>query len=289
MQHCKRFGCPNVRYGNYDYCCRSCAQGSQTCGSGCTSVMPSSHSTVSNACIKCNKFQQLYPYKTCCRTCDLSNGRDHGVCCSGRVVQSVQSTRSTVSNACIKCNKFQQLYPYKTCCRTCDLSNGRDHGVCCSGRVVQSVQSTRVIKFYDVGKPYYEFTNFYPSNFCVGGQWFRFAEQYFQYMKFSQTRPDVAQQILCASNARSCFDIAKRYANFAHPNWHSGMKNDVMRSALIYKFGQNRNLSTMLLGTKGCTLIEDSPIDDYWGCGANGAGKNMLGLLLMEIRDGGFL
>jgi predicted NAD-dependent protein-ADP-ribosyltransferase YbiA (DUF1768 family) len=32
-------------------------------------------------------------------------------------------------------------------------------------------------------------------------------------------------------------------------------------------------------------LIEDSPVDYYWGCGADGSGKNMLGKLLMELRE----
>lgn len=294
MQDCKRFGCTNIRYGNYEYCCRSCAQG-KSCGSGCTSVSSNSSantSTNTNTNTKCIRFSCNKPknknFDYCCRSC--SRGQPCGLGCTS-VTSSLHSGShpTVVSNACIKCNKFQQLYPYKTCCRTCDSSNGRDHGVCCSGRSVQSVQSARVIKFYDSANPYYEFTNFYPSNFCVGGKWFRFAEQYFQYMKFSQTRLDIAQQILCANDARSCFDIARRYANFAHPNWHSGMKNDVMRSALIHKFSQNKNLAALLLGTKGWTLIEDSPIDDYWGCGANGTGKNMLGLLLMKIRDEGFL
>jgi predicted NAD-dependent protein-ADP-ribosyltransferase YbiA (DUF1768 family) len=31
-------------------------------------------------------------------------------------------------------------------------------------------------------------------------------------------------------------------------------------------------------------LIEDSPTDSYWGCGRDGSGLNMLGVLLMELR-----
>lgn len=32
-------------------------------------------------------------------------------------------------------------------------------------------------------------------------------------------------------------------------------------------------------------IVEDSPIDSYWGCGADGLGKNMLGKLLMKLRE----
>jgi len=32
-------------------------------------------------------------------------------------------------------------------------------------------------------------------------------------------------------------------------------------------------------------LIEDSKMDGFWGIGAKGNGKNMLGRLLMEVRE----
>jgi predicted NAD-dependent protein-ADP-ribosyltransferase YbiA (DUF1768 family) len=41
----------------------------------------------------------------------------------------------------------------------------------------------------------------------------------------------------------------------------------------------------LLLSTGNATLIEDSPMDFYWGCGSDGTGKNMLGKILMEYRD----
>jgi N-glycosidase YbiA len=30
--------------------------------------------------------------------------------------------------------------------------------------------------------------------------------------------------------------------------------------------------------------VENAPGDYYWGCGANGSGKNMLGKILQEVR-----
>ena len=39
-----------------------------------------------------------------------------------------------------------------------------------------------------------------------------------------------------------------------------------------------------LLSTGERKLIEDSPVDYYWGCGEDGSGVNMLGKLLMELR-----
>jgi ribA/ribD-fused uncharacterized protein len=39
-----------------------------------------------------------------------------------------------------------------------------------------------------------------------------------------------------------------------------------------------------LLLTGDHILIEDSPIDYFWGCGADGTGENYLGKILMSVR-----
>jgi ribA/ribD-fused uncharacterized protein len=40
-----------------------------------------------------------------------------------------------------------------------------------------------------------------------------------------------------------------------------------------------------LLSTGNQLIVENSPVDYYWGCGADGSGKNMLGKILMEVRE----
>lgn len=40
----------------------------------------------------------------------------------------------------------------------------------------------------------------------------------------------------------------------------------------------------VLLETDGCLLIEDNPLDIFWG-GVMPGSKNMLGKILMEARD----
>jgi hypothetical protein len=42
----------------------------------------------------------------------------------------------------------------------------------------------------------------------------------------------------------------------------------------------------VLLGTGDEELVENAPGDYYWGCGADGSGRNMLGRILMEVRSG---
>jgi predicted NAD-dependent protein-ADP-ribosyltransferase YbiA (DUF1768 family) len=41
----------------------------------------------------------------------------------------------------------------------------------------------------------------------------------------------------------------------------------------------------MLLETGNKTLVEHTTRDKYWGDGGDGKGKNMLGKMLMIIRD----
>lgn len=65
------------------------------------------------------------------------------------------------------------------------------------------------------------------------------------------------------------------------------IKVGVMRELLSIKFDReiNPGLYTKLMATKGYELIETNNWGDvFWGV-CNGVGKNMLGKILMEIRD----
>ncbi len=58
-----------------------------------------------------------------------------------------------------------------------------------------------------------------------------------------------------------------------------------MRAAILAKFTQHADLKQKLLATEHRLIVEDSPVDPYWGVGENGDGLNMMGLLLMELRS----
>jgi N-glycosidase YbiA len=66
-------------------------------------------------------------------------------------------------------------------------------------------------------------------------------------------------------------------------DWNE-VKIAVMREGLLSKFS-DPNLRLMLKWTGDALLIEDSPVDKFWGGSLPGS-KNMLGILLMEVRDG---
>lgn len=54
--------------------------------------------------------------------------------------------------------------------------------------------------------------------------------------------------------------------------------------AVRVKFSQHADIQAVLLGTENATLIEHTKNDSYWADGGDGSGKNMLGIILMEIR-----
>ena len=61
-------------------------------------------------------------------------------------------------------------------------------------------------------------------------------------------------------------------------------KSDVMWDVLEEKARQCANFRNRLIDTGDHTLIENTE-DDYWGRGKDGNGKNMLGTLLMLLRQ----
>jgi N-glycosidase YbiA len=67
-------------------------------------------------------------------------------------------------------------------------------------------------------------------------------------------------------------------------NWDY-IKNNVMHEAVKAKFTQHADLKKLLLETKDARIIEHTENDDYWGDGGDGKGKNMLGKILMKVRE----
>lgn len=78
--------------------------------------------------------------------------------------------------------------------------------------------------------------------------------------------------------------IAIQNKNIIVPDFDK-IKNDVMLKALRAKFNQYPNLAGELRSTGNKQLILHYMYDDYWADGGDGSGDNMLGKLLMKIRQ----
>lgn len=62
------------------------------------------------------------------------------------------------------------------------------------------------------------------------------------------------------------------------------VKISMMREALVAKFTQHVELRDLLSATGDAELVEHTN-DTFWGDGGDGSGANLLGVVLMEVRD----
>ena len=68
------------------------------------------------------------------------------------------------------------------------------------------------------------------------------------------------------------------------PDWEE-VKDSIMLQAVTAKFETHEKLARLLLSTGERMIVENAPMDAYWGCGPDGKGQNKLGRILMTVRD----
>jgi len=140
------------------------------------------------------------------------------------------------------------------------------------------------IKFYDKDAPYYEFTNFASVPVTYNERIYPTSEHLFQSLKFIEEE-DI-ELIRSQPSPRDAFDMAQRMRTKVRKGWLEDCLNiQMMEKVVQLKFTQDESLKRMLLATGDAILIEDSPIDPFWGIGADGKGKNKLGEALMKVRS----
>lgn len=69
------------------------------------------------------------------------------------------------------------------------------------------------------------------------------------------------------------------------PVYWNEHKIDIMYNGLYHKFTQYPKLKDLLLGTGSSYIAEHTARDKFWADGADDSGQNMLGKLLMKLRD----
>ncbi len=139
------------------------------------------------------------------------------------------------------------------------------------------------IYFYSTTDEFGCFSNFSRHGFELDGDFWKTSEHYFQAQKFE----GLAEHYNAIRDAKRPNDAARMGRSRKRPlrkDWES-VKDDVMRRAVLQKFTIHEDIRELLLSTEGEELVEDATHDYYWGCGKDGSGKNMLGRILMEVRD----
>jgi hypothetical protein len=139
------------------------------------------------------------------------------------------------------------------------------------------------IYFYSAREePYGCFSNFSHHGFELEGLWWKTSEHYFQSQKFVGTI--YLAKICQLSSPGEAAKMGRDRTLPLREDWEE-VKDNVMKKALLAKFFTHKNLGDLLISTQNELIVENSPIDYYWGCGKDGSGKNRLGELLMEVRD----
>jgi ribA/ribD-fused uncharacterized protein len=138
------------------------------------------------------------------------------------------------------------------------------------------------IYFYSLREQYGCFSNFSPHGFVLDDLYWFTSEHYFQAQKFIDTPH--AEQIRLVKTPKDAAKMGRERTRPLRPDWEQ-VKDDIMRKAVLRKFETHADIREILLSTGNAEIVENSPIDFYWGCGSDGSGKNMLGIILMEVRE----
>jgi hypothetical protein len=122
-------------------------------------------------------------------------------------------------------------------------------------------------------------SNFHPSTIYLNGKPYATVEHAYQAAKTLDESQH--ETIRTARNPGEAKNLGK--AVILRPDWED-IKVDLMRNFVKLKF-ENPLLRELLLATDDATLIEGNFWNDReWGV-CRGEGKNLLGKILMQVRD----
>ena len=131
---------------------------------------------------------------------------------------------------------------------------------------------------------FYPLDNFSAHTVEIWGKVFPTAEHAFQWKKFAITRPDIAQEILTAKSPHIVKEIADAHKNDIPTTWVDE-KVAVMEQILSAKADQHKDVREILKKTGTREIIENSPVDSFWGIGPDQKGENNVGKIWMRLRN----
>jgi ribA/ribD-fused uncharacterized protein len=143
-----------------------------------------------------------------------------------------------------------------------------------------------------VKEPWGIFGNFAPTPIILNEVTFKTSELLFQLMKFKEAEP-----VHAVYNAKNPKMTAKHWEKTHRREDWGRMIVDAMKFCLTQKYEQSEDFRKELERSNGKYIVEDQTsfpkkTSDTWGVkqqGSNFVGPNLLGRLLMELRDKGKL
>ena len=157
---------------------------------------------------------------------------------------------------------------------------------------IETYPVVECIPFCKVTEEWGIFSNFAHTPMQFEGVTYKSSEQLFQMMKFTDEK--VRKAIYAANNPKM---MAKHYEK-THRREDWGMIFvDAMKQCLQLKYEQSEAFRSTLEQSKGKNIVEDQSSfkkrwADTWGVKRQGdfyVGPNLMGRLLMELRDNGRL
>ena len=138
------------------------------------------------------------------------------------------------------------------------------------------------IYFYIPNDKFGEFSNSANFGIELDGKWWKTIEHYFQAQKFAGTAHE--SEVRKADRPMEAAKMGRDRSRPLRKDWDS-VKDNIMREVVYAKFTQNEDCKKALLSTGDAKLVEHTENDSYWADGGDGSGKNMLGIILMEVRE----
>ena len=139
--------------------------------------------------------------------------------------------------------------------------------------------------YYFAYKTHSTLSNFYPCHLKIDAQEFNSSEQAYQHNKATfHKNLYLANRILTASDPLAMYRLWKQVPS--SQNWQQE-KVGVIQQIWEEKLVQCCEFRDGLHSTDRMVLVEDT-FSEFGGKGRCGAGRNVLGLLLMELRHSQF-
>lgn len=157
---------------------------------------------------------------------------------------------------------------------------------------IESYPANQCATIHKITEEWGIFSNFGRTPLLIEGVPFKTAEQLFQLMKFQDEEPIMA--VYQTNNPKM---TAKKWEKTHRRSDWGTILVDAIKFCIMQKYEQSEEFRTKLAESRGLYIVEDQTSfpkknPDTWGVkqqGENFVGPNLLGRLLMELRDNGQL
>lgn len=129
---------------------------------------------------------------------------------------------------------------------------------------------------------YYMISNWSAHSIIVDGIEYKTVDHAYHSSKFN--RKDIKFKIINAQSPFAAKNIANKYLD-DQINLTEDGKIQIVYKLNCIKADQHQEVRDALSKSGNLEIVEDSPLDSFWGIGPDGKGRNELGKIWMKIRQ----